>query len=255
MSTNNFPNLVSYLEAKTSGNGAKVKQLRDTLVMENINLIRSIAYKYQRMSTHLDFNDLVNEGVIGLMQAIDRYNPARGYEFSTYATWWVRRDIMRALSTTGRTIRVPERVAGVLPKLQRATINFIDTFGFAPDPAILAENLGRCATAARAASAVMAEPALLINEHGEPIDLVDDSDPLDDQVILRLRNERIRNIIQTNLTDREATIITGRFGLGDDEREHTLEDLGEVLGLSRERVRQLETLALEKLRVCMKEVE
>lgn len=244
----NTTDLVEYHEAVQRGDNDTIKLVRDRIIRQNLNLVRALAHKYARATTHLELDDLVNEGVIGMMEAIKRFDPNRGLEFSTYATYWIRRDILRSLSSLSRTIRVPERVACALPKIRRATADFVSTFGYEPDSVTIAVSLGISPAVAKDACSLLQEPAALVNDEGEPIDVESDADPVDEQVSLKLRNERLRAVIDSVLTDKQAQVILGRYGLGDDCKVHTLEDLGDRLGVSREWVRQLEIAAISKLR-------
>lgn len=251
MSNNNFTNLVHLKELTASGDRDRSKLVRDTIIADNMNLIRSIAHKFRKASSHLQVEDLINEGVLGMMVAIDRYNPDRGFEFSTYATWWIRRDIMRALSSTSRTIRVPERIASKLPRLRRAQVEFVATFGFEPDLISLAQGLGMTAADAKAAHSVMYAPASLVNENGESIDIESDATPIDEQVEARLRNQALRKVMESTLKADEITVLSMRYGMGDDDKIHTLTEVGTVLGVSREWVRQMEIEAIKALRAVM----
>lgn len=248
MSKNNHQNLVKYGELKSAKDIAGSRAIRDTIILDNMNLIRALAHKYVKATTHLQVEDLINDGVIGMIRAIDRFDPTRGFEFSTYATFWVRRDIMRALCATSRTICVPERLVGVLTKLRKATAEFVITFGYEPDLLELAKTLGVSLKTAQAAYAVMLEPASLINEDGEPIDVESDAESVENQVAVKLRNQTLRRVIESTLRVKEARVILGRYGLGDDGVERTLRELGEELGLTHERVRQIELEALEVLK-------
>lgn len=231
-----------------SQSGAAAKKTGDAIIMNNINLVRAVASKYRQMVPNLSMADLVNEGVIGLIEARDRFDVDRGYEFSTYATYWVRRNILRALSETGRTIRVPERIAIALPKLRRAVREYVDAFGHEPDVMEVARLLGMSNAIAKDVCAVLYEPASITTPDGSVMDLESAGAPVDQAVLQKLYNDRLRQEVRDMLTEQEAVVIMGRFGLGDDEREYTLTELGKSLGISREWVRQVELGALAKLR-------
>lgn len=231
--------------------GASARKVRDQIIADNMNLIRAIAHKYARMTSHLTVEDLSHEGVLGMMLAIDKFNHERGYEFSTYATYWVRRNIMRALSYQGRTIRVPERIANVLPRLRVAVAEYVQQFGYEPNGQVIAESMGLSPDLARAAYSVLSEPGSLMDDNGFPIDVEDESEALDDKVITAIRNQHLQGVIASALTEREASVVCGRFGLGDDGKEHSLMDLSIVWNVSRERIRQIEVEALGKLREAL----
>lgn len=228
--------------------GAAAKKTGDAIIMSNLNLVRAVAAKYRRASHNLSMGDLVNEGVLGLIEARDRFDVDRGFEFSTYATYWVRRNILRALSETSRTISVPERIAIALPKLRRAIRDHVDTHGNEPDPMEVAQSLGLSKAIAKDVCAVINEPVSITAADGSAMDLMGDDEPVDHEVMRKIDNANLRQEILNTLTEREAAVIMGRFGLGDDEREYTLTELGSQLGLSREWVRQVELSALAKLK-------
>lgn len=232
--------------------GDIAKKTGDDIIIRNLSLVRAVASKYRLTSANLTIGDLINEGVMGLIEARDRFDPEMGYEFSTYATYWVRRNILRALSEHSRTIRVPERIAIVLPKLRRAIDDYVRLFGCEPDLEEIATPLGLSKAVATAAYAALHAPASIDGK--EFVETESGAEAVDETVMTRLRNQQIRKEIRDTLTPDEATVILGRFGLGDDEKEHTLADLGNQLNISREWVRQIEATALSKLKKTLRKV-
>lgn len=228
--------------------GDAAKKTGDMIILRNINLARAVAAKYRHVTSHLSMSDLINEGIIGLIEARDRFDPDLGYEFSTYATYWVRRNILRALSETGRTIRVPERIALALPKLRRAISDYVTMYGCEPDIEELAITLGLSKAVAMSAYEVLNEPSSLTDLAGNTIEIDADAEPVDQQALGRVRGAQLRKAIRQCLDEQETAVIMGRFGLGDDEREYTLTEIGDRLNISREWVRQIELVAMAKLK-------
>lgn len=228
--------------------GDAAKKTGDMIILRNINLARAVAAKYRHVTSHLSMSDLINEGIIGLIEARDRFDPDLGYEFSTYATYWVRRNILRALSATGRTIRVPERIAIALPRLRRAINDYVLQYGCEPDIEELANVMGLSKSVAMSAYEVLNEPASMTDVMGNVLDIESEAEPVDQTALNRVRGTQLRRAIRQTLDDRESAIIMGRFGLGDDEREYTLTELGDQLNMSREGIRQIEISAMAKLR-------
>ncbi|MBN1661056.1 MAG: sigma-70 family RNA polymerase sigma factor [Anaerolineae bacterium] len=232
----------------------KVRQgeaARDRLIMANTRLVISIAKKYQGQG--VPFQDLIQEGNIGLMRAVDKFDPDLGYKFSTYATWWIRQAITRALPDQGRTIRLPVHMADSLRKLHRAMREIEQEQGRSPTPEEVAEVMELDPERVRWMMRVARRPLSLQKPVGEEEDselgnFIEDEQvpsPVEatEQTLLR---EELEAVLET-LTPREARILRMRFGL-EDGYDYTLEEIGDRFGLSRERIRQIEHEALEALR-------
>lgn len=219
------------------------------LVTSNLRLVVKIANEYRRGYQNL--LDLVQEGNLGLMRAAEKFDPSRGFRFSTYAIWWIRQAVTRSLADHGRTIRLPVHVVESLHKLARLRREHVGTHGREPTPEELAERLDIPVTRVRFLLTLGVEPTSLespIGEDGELRDLIEDesaADPVAALHELQLTGKLQRAL--ASLTDREERVLRLRFGM-DGEDEQTLEVVGREFALTRERVRQIEAKALQKLR-------
>ncbi len=224
---------------------------RDHLTKANSRLVVSIAKKY--MGQGVPFLDLIQEGNLGLMKAVDKFDYKRGYKFSTYATWWIRQAVTRAIADQGRTIRVPVHMSDRIRKLYRVSRELEQTLGREPTPKEIAEVMDLSPQKVRWMLRISRRPLSLEKPVGEDGDselgsFIEDEDtptPLDTATHDLLRKE-LESALAT-ISPREARILRLRFGLIDG-RAHTLEELGQKFGLTRERIRQIEGEALRRLR-------
>jgi len=224
---------------------------RKELIAANLRLVVSIAKKYQNRG--LQFLDLIQEGNIGLMRAVDRFNYRLGHKFSTYATWWIRQAITRAIADQSRTVRIPVHLTETLQRLNKLTQDFIRRKGREPSVTESAQLLGMekkkfIEILQNTQEAVSLETPLGPYEESSLSDLIEDSSlptPADTVIHSSLRRQ-IEKALES-LTEREAEVIRLRFGLGTNI-DYTLEEVGEQLRVTRERIRQIETKALQKLK-------
>jgi RNA polymerase primary sigma factor len=227
------------------------KKARLAMIKANLRLVVKIAHDYDGLG--LPLLDLINEGNIGLMKAVERFNPKKGAKLSTYAALWIKQAIRRALSNQSKTIRLPVHVVGKLYQLQRAGFKLAEELGHEPTDDELADKLKIPRDKLIQLRAAAARPASLdapVGDEGETRfgDLVEDSTAMSPYELLRMKTMRqdVRQQLK-HLTDREAEILTLRFGLdGHDHR--TLDEVGKRFKVSRERIRQIQDLALAKLR-------
>jgi RNA polymerase primary sigma factor len=229
----------------------EARQAKKEMVEANLRLVISIAKKYTNRG--LQFLDLIQEGNIGLMKAVDKYEYRRGYKFATYATWWIRQAVSRSLSDQSRTIRVPVHMTEAINKIVRTSYQMLNEIGREPTPEELAEKLHMPLEKVRKTLKIAKEPLSLetpIGDEGESHlgDLIEDKNailPIDAAIQSNLRETTTR--VLASLTPREERILRMRFGIGMNT-DHTLEEVGQQFSVTRERIRQIEAKSLRKLK-------
>jgi RNA polymerase primary sigma factor len=249
--TNLTPRQLKMILRKVEDSLEKAKRAKSELIEANLRLVVSIAKKYTNRG--LQFLDLIQEGNIGLMKAVDKFEYQRGYKFSTYATWWIRQAITRAIADQARTIRIPVHMIETINKLIRTSRYLVQEHGREPTPEEIAEKMEFPLEKVRKVLKIAKEPISLETPIGEEEDshlgdFIEDKKVLSptDAVVNFNLAEQTRKVL-TTLTPREEKVLRMRFGIGE-KADHTLEEVGRDFDVTRERIRQIEAKALRKLR-------
>ncbi len=234
------------------------KKAREHMIKANLRLVVKIARDYEGIG--LPLLDLISEGNIGLMKAVERFDPAKGGKLSTYGSWWIKQSIKRALANQSKTIRLPVHLVDKISKMRKTAMKLQEELGHEPTDEELADELDMTAARVRQMRQAAIRPASLDAPIGDDdsnnfSDVVQDEnatspyDNLEDKTVVSMLQDMVRH-----LDDREATILRYRYGL-DGGTEKTLEEVGEKFGVTRERVRQIQNLALRKLRKMIEKLE
>jgi RNA polymerase primary sigma factor len=234
------------------------KKAREQMIKANLRLVVKIAHDYENFG--LPLLDLINEGNIGLMKAVERFDPAKGGKLSTYGSWWIKQSIKRALANQSKTIRLPVHLVDKISKMRRTAMKLQEVFGREPTDEELAEEMGMSPSRVAQMRTAAIRPASLDAPIGDDdsnnfAEVVqdDNADTPYQQLEEKTVTKMLREMVKT-LDPREATILQYRFGL-DGGSEKTLEEVGAKFGVTRERVRQIQNIALHKLRRMIEKLE
>jgi RNA polymerase primary sigma factor len=242
---------IKEINRKMSIGEAKARRAKKEMIEANLRLVISIAKKYTNRG--LQFLDLIQEGNIGLMKAVDKFEYRRGYKFSTYATWWIRQAITRSIADQARTIRIPVHMIETINKLNRISRQMLQEMGREPLPDELAERMEMPEDKVRKVLKIAKEPISMETPIGDDEDshlgdFIEDTtvhSPVDSATSSGLKETT--HTVLAGLTPREAKVLRMRFGI-DMNTDHTLEEVGKQFDVTRERIRQIEAKALRKLR-------
>ncbi|MBU9888481.1 MAG: RNA polymerase sigma factor RpoD/SigA [Candidatus Omnitrophica bacterium] len=239
------------LAEKVQAGGSQGEEARHRMIRSNLRLVIALSKRYAHMG--LSFSDLVAEGNIGLMRAVEKFDPARGYRFSTYASWWIKQAVMRSLSNQGKTIRIPVYMYDIIAKWRRVRDALMQRLNRMPTRREIAKVLEIPVAKVKEIENIVNRPSSLntpvsLDGTAELIDLIEDDANRNPDVLVgeALKNERILKMLDI-LEEREKEILYRRFGL-EQHSPHTLEEVAQFLGVTRERIRQIEMAALKKIR-------
>ena len=235
------------------------EEARELMIKANLRLVVKIAHDYDGLG--LPLLDLINEGNIGLMKAVERFDPAKGAKLSTYGSWWIKQSIKRALANQSKTIRLPVHMVDKVSKMRRLSMKLHEVLGREPTDEELGEEMDITPAKVAQMRSAAIKPASLDAPIGDSPDSSNFSDVVEDEKAespyAQLEDKTVKSMLEEmlkTLNEREATILRYRFGL-DGEDEKTLEEVGEKFGVTRERVRQIQNIALHKLRRMIEKLE